>query len=68
MSGFEAVRPAPGPRFEIYEDDAGEHRWRLVAGNGEIVATGEGHTRWEDAERAIETVRELAAVAPLERE
>lgn len=52
-----------GPRFEVYQDEAGEFRWRLVAANGEIVASGEGHTRLEDAERAIETVRELAASA-----
>lgn len=57
-----------GPRFEVYQDAAGEYRWRLVAGNGEVVASGEGHTRREDAERAVETVRELAAVATLERE
>jgi uncharacterized protein YegP (UPF0339 family) len=30
--------------------------WRLKAGNGEIVASGEGHTRPADAERAFRTV------------
>jgi len=33
-----------GPAFYIYEDSAGEYRWRLVAGNNEIVAdSAEGY-------------------------
>lgn len=39
--------------FEIYTDAAGESRWRMKAANGEIVATGEGFTRAEDAERSL---------------
>lgn len=30
-----------------------EHRWRVRAGNGEIVASGEAYTRAEDAERGF---------------
>ena len=30
-------------KFEVYEDKAGEFRFRLKAGNGEIVAVGEGY-------------------------
>ena len=30
--------------FEIYQDAKGEYRFRLKAGNGEIVATGEGYS------------------------
>jgi hypothetical protein len=37
-------------------------RWRVRAGNGEIVASGEGYTREEDALRGFKT----AAVAVLE--
>lgn len=33
-------------KLEIYEDKAGEWRWRLKASNGRIIATGgEGFTR-----------------------
>jgi uncharacterized protein YegP (UPF0339 family) len=39
-------------RFELYEDAAGSWRWRKVAPNGEIIATGEAHTRRADAIRA----------------
>lgn len=38
-------------------------RWRLVAGNGEVVAGGEAHTREADAVRAANTVRDAAAAA-----
>lgn len=37
----------------IYQDKAGEWRWKRVAANGEIIAdSGEGYTRLSDAERA----------------
>lgn len=62
------------PTFEIYPseqmrllgDGLPEWRWRLRAGNGEIVAAGESYTRREDAERAVERLRELAATATVE--
>ncbi|MFB6177636.1 MAG: YegP family protein, partial [Halobaculum sp.] len=52
------------PSFEIYEDSAGEHRWRLVAANGESVAdSGEGYTRRADAREAAERVGRYAPEA-----
>lgn len=51
------------PLFEIYQDVPGEWRWRLVAKNGEIIATGEGYTRKEDANRGIETVIQTVHLA-----
>ena len=30
-------------KFEVYKDKAGEFRFRLKAGNGEVIATGEGY-------------------------
>jgi len=45
----------------FYEDAAGEHRWALKAANGEIVATGEGHTSQRDAERAFVGAVDLGA-------
>lgn len=51
--------------LELYEDAADEHRWRLVAGNGEIVAdSGEGYTRASDAKEAA--VREFPDVPFIE--
>jgi uncharacterized protein YegP (UPF0339 family) len=41
-------------RFVVYQDRAGEWRWRLLAANNRIVAdSGEGYTRMRDCERAI---------------
>ncbi len=37
---------------EIFEDAAGEFRWRRVAGNHECISQGESHTREADALRA----------------
>lgn len=43
-------------RAELYEDSAGEWRWRLVSQNGNIVATsGEGYkNKFEARERLID--------------
>jgi uncharacterized protein YegP (UPF0339 family) len=50
--------------FEIFEDEAGEHRWRLVAGNDQIVAdSGEGYASRSGLEDAVERVREYAPEA-----
>lgn len=39
-------------KFEIYEDAVGEHRWRVTAGNNEIIgASTEGYVNAEDATR-----------------
>lgn len=40
--------------IRIYQDDAGQHRWRRKASNGEIVASGESHLRRRDAQRAAQ--------------
>lgn len=41
----------------VYQDAAGEWRWKRVAPNGEIIAdSGEGYTRLADAERAAARV------------
>ncbi|MFW6017753.1 MAG: HVO_2922 family protein [Halapricum sp.] len=48
-------------RFDIYEDNRGETRWRWRSGNGEIVATsGEGYSSESAAEDALERVQRLA--------
>lgn len=42
-----------GPDGEVLRTGGEQWRWRLRAGNGEIVATGESYTRKQDARRAI---------------
>jgi len=47
--------------YEVYEDDAGEYRWRLLAGNGEILGdSGEGYDSRSGAEDAVERVQGYA--------
>ncbi len=43
------------PRVELYRDVEGAYRWRAVARNGEVVATGaEGFTSKQSARQNIE--------------
>ena len=47
-------------KFEVYEDKAGKFRFRLKAGNGEIVATGEAYETKASAIRGCEAVQRAA--------
>jgi uncharacterized protein YegP (UPF0339 family) len=41
-------------RFDPYEDEAGESRWRIKAGNNKIVAdSAEGYTEPNDRDEAM---------------
>ena len=48
-------------KFEIYTDKAGEYRFRLVAGNGQIVLSSEGYTSKAGATNGVESVKKNAA-------
>ncbi len=48
------------PKFELYEDKAGEFRFRLKARNGEIVAVSEGYKAKASCLNGIESVRKNA--------
>ncbi|BDZ39407.1 YegP family protein [Microbacterium suwonense] len=50
-------------RFELYEDKSGDWRFRLKAGNGEIIATGQGYASKSGAVNGIDSVRRNAADA-----
>ncbi len=50
-------------KFELYTDKAGEHRFRLKAGNGEVIATGQGYASKAGALKGIDAVRRNAADA-----
>ncbi|MEU8823391.1 YegP family protein [Streptomyces sp. NPDC048636] len=50
-------------KFEIYEDKAGKHRFRLKAGNGEIIAVGEAYESRNAAEKGVESVKKNAPTA-----
>ena len=42
-------------RFQVYKAADG-WRWRLLAGNNKVIASGEAHTRERDARRAAANV------------
>jgi uncharacterized protein YegP (UPF0339 family) len=47
--------------FEMYEDSAGEYRWRLRHDNGNIIADGgEGYASSANAEQGLESVKQNA--------
>ncbi len=62
---FEPVEEVPSQAaFEQYEDEAGEHRWRLRHDNGNIIADGgQGYNSRSGVERAIDSVREYVGPA-----
>lgn len=58
-------------KFEVYEDASGKFRFRLKAGNGEVVATGQAYTSLAGAKAGVDAVKraaEGAAVVQLEKE
>jgi len=48
-------------KFELYTDKAGEYRFRLKAGNGQIILASEGYKQKASAENGIESVRKNSA-------
>jgi len=48
-------------KFEVFADASGSYRWRLLASNGEKIATsGESFASRENAVRAAKTVKSTA--------
>ena len=79
-SGASSEEDGPGPapadpptgetkaRFEVYEDRAGQFRWRLVHDNGNVIAdSGEGYSTWAGAENGLRSVKRNAPGAAVER-
>ena len=48
-------------RFEIKVDKAGEFRFNLLAGNGQVILSSEGYTRRDGCLKGIESVRRHSA-------
>ncbi len=53
------------PKFEIYEDKAGEFRFRLKATNGQVIAASEGYKSKDGCKNGIESVKKNAADADI---
>lgn len=54
-------------KFQIYQATDTEWRWRVLAGNGKVVAdSGEGYQRRVAARRACEKLRDYFYLLPVE--
>ncbi len=62
----ELVVSVKHPKFEMYQDKAGEYRFRLKASNGEIIGTSEGYKSKNSCENGIESVKKNAPEAEVE--
>ena len=56
------------PKFEMYQDKAGEYRFRLKARNGEIIGISEGYTAKAGCLNGIESVKKNAEDAEIVEE
>ena len=52
----------------IYKDKKGEFRFRLLAANGEIVATGESYPDKASCKKGIASIKKNAPIAEIEDE
>ena len=53
-------------KFEIYKDKKGQFRWRLLANNNQVIATGEGYTSKASCKNGVESVKKNAPKAEVE--
>jgi uncharacterized protein YegP (UPF0339 family) len=53
-------------KFELYKDKSDKYRWRLKAGNGEVIAVGEAYESKAGAENGIESVKRNAVEASVD--
>lgn len=49
-------------KFELYKDKASEFRFRLKAGNGQIILVSEGYTTKANCENGIASVKENSQI------
>lgn len=48
----------------VFKDEAGEFRFRVKSGNGEIIVASEGYTRKGDAVIGYDTLKRVMASGP----
>ena len=47
-------------KFEVYQDNAAKYRFRLKAGNGEVIAASEAYESKASAMNGVESVKKNA--------
>ncbi len=53
-------------KFEVYQDKKKQYRFRLKAGPGQVIATGEAYTTKKACLNGIESIRKNAPDAKLD--
>ena len=53
-------------KFEIFQDQGGKYRFRLKAGNGQVIATSQGYSTKKACTNGIDSVRNNAPTAPVD--
>lgn len=64
----EGYKTLTHPKFEMYQDKAGEFRFRLKARNGQIIAVSEGYTSKAGCINGMESVQKNAGDAEIVEE
>lgn len=62
VEGYETLK---NPKFEVYKDKRGEFRFRLKAGNGENIGTGEGYKAKASCLNGIDSIKRNAPEAEI---
>lgn len=62
VENFETMKH---PKFEMYQDKAGEYRFRLKATNGQIIAVSESYVAKASCVNGIESVQKNAVDAEI---
>jgi uncharacterized protein YegP (UPF0339 family) len=52
-------------KFEIYKDKKGGYRFRLLAANNQIIATGESYTTKAGCKKGINSIKKNAPTAEI---
>jgi uncharacterized protein YegP (UPF0339 family) len=64
LFGFSSLEVHMAGKFELYQDKADKWRFRLKAGNGEVIAVGEAYESKSAAQQGIASVQKNAPDAP----
>lgn len=58
----------PNPAFELFKDKKGNHRFRLKAANGEIIAASQGYSSKQGAKKGIDSIKKNSKKAEISEE
>ncbi|MBO6164502.1 MAG: YegP family protein [Lachnospiraceae bacterium] len=62
VEGFVAEK---NPKFQVYQDKAGEFRFRLTAKNGQTIAVSEGYVKMKSCMNGVASVKKNVVDAPI---